>query len=269
MSKVALSEVEKKILGQKPDSKSFDLAAYVGGKFREDLVDEEKSKLTYVGLTVPTTKQIFKEGFSFAKMRVDKPKDQEEEINSNQFKIWNFIFNQSEIFEVKSLALMHFRNLPEDFLIKELQDVRRLVDKVDNWAHSDELSHIYARLLEHSPKTIWPLLKDWNKSDNLWHRRQSLVGMLNYASQRKSVPQTTHMLKMIQNLLEDSSFYVQRGVGWSLREVYNVDPKAQVEFVKKHLMKISAIAWSAAGEKYPLALRKQLVESRKTGRRRA
>src|SRR4051812_18960023 len=123
MSKIALTEVEKKVTSQKPDSKSFDLAAYVGGKFREDLLDEEKSKLTYIGLTVPTTKQIFKDGFSFIKIRAEKiakehaakehaakeqsakeqiEVEQDLEIDSNQFKIWNFIFHQSDIFEVKS-----------------------------------------------------------------------------------------------------------------------------------------------------------------------
>lgn len=256
MSKAALQEVEKKILSLKPDSKSFDLASYVGGKFREDLQEEEKSRLQYIGLTVPTSRKVFVEGFSFSSADAKE-----------LFKIWDFIFHQTEYFEVMSLALMHFRNLEDDFLFQEIKSVQKLVDKVDNWAHSDELSHIYARLLEHSPKAVWSILKDWNSSENLWHRRQSIVGMLNYAKQRKKVPSTPQMLKMIQNLLGDRSFYVQRGVGWSLREIYNVDPKAQVEFVKKNLHKISAIAWAAAAEKYPLALRKQLVEERKRRRK--
>ena len=259
MSKLALTEIEKKVLSQKPDSKSFDLAAYIGGKFRKDLLDAEKSRLTYVGLTVPATRRIFKEGFEFLKSAPS--------IAKEHFKIWNYIFHNSEIYEVKSIALMHLRQLTEEFLLSELKAVKKLVDQVDNWAHSDELSHLYARMLEHSPKQVWPILKEWNQSKNPWHRRQSIVGMLNYAKQRKKFPPTVQMLKMIENLIDDEAFYVQRGVGWSLREVYHVDPKAQVAFVKKNLNRLSSIAWSAASEKYPLALKKQLVKERKAGRK--
>ena len=254
MSKTALSEVEKKVLSQSRNT-NFSMAHYIGGKFRKDLHEKEKSRLKYGEITVPTTRKIFRSGFSFT------TKDH------GEFRIWHYIYQKSEVFEAKSMALMHFRALPNDLLLEDVKLLGSLVDHVDNWAHSDELSHIYARLLEHSPKKVWPLLKKWNKSKNLWHRRQSVVGMLNYARQRKKTPPVKDMLKMIEPLLHDESFYVQRGVGWSLREVYNVDPKAQVAFVKKHLHKISSIAWAAAAERYPLALRKQLVKLRKEHRK--
>lgn len=254
MSQKALQEVEKKVLSQAKNT-NFQMGNYIGGKNRQDLHEKEKSKLHYCEMTVPTTRKIFKEGFSFSEQ-------------GQELKIWYFIFQTSRIFEAKLMALMHLRKLSSEVLLEDVKILKGLVDHVDNWAISDELSHIYSRLLEYSPKTIWPMLVKWNKSKNLWHRRQSIVGMLNYARMRKKTPPVKAMLKMIENLVEDESFYVQRGVGWSLREVYNVDPKQQVVFVKKHLTRISPIAWYATSEFYPLKLKKQLVESRKENRRR-
>lgn len=254
MSKKALEEVEKSVLGKSRNT-NFQMVNYIGGKNRKDLHEREKSKLKYCELTVPSTRQIFKKGFSFSK-------------SETELKTWFFIFQESQVFEAKLMALMHIRKLSNEVLLEDLKTLQKMVDHVDNWAISDELSHIYSRLLEHSPKIIWPLLERWNQSKNLWHRRQSVVGMLNYARMRKKTPPVKAMLKLIENIIDDESFYVQRGVGWSLREVYNVDPKQQLAFVKKHLHRISSIAWAAASERYPLALKKQLVDQRKTNRKK-
>ncbi len=253
MGKKALEEVEKSVLSQSRNS-NFQMTNYIGGKNRKDLHEREKSKLRYCEITVPSNRKIYQKGFSFSKS--------EEELS-----IWFFIFQQSDVFEAKAMALMHLRKLPNEVLLEDKKLLQKLVDFVDNWAISDELSHIYSRLLEHSPKVIWPMLEKWNKSKNLWHRRQSVVGMLNYARMRKKTPPVKAMLKMIENLITDESFYVQRGVGWSLREVYNVDPKQQVAFVKKNLHKISSTAWFATSEFYPLSLKKELVEKRKLYRK--
>jgi 3-methyladenine DNA glycosylase AlkD len=95
-------------------------------------------------------------------------------------------------------------------------------DMVDNWALSDSLSKIYSKIFEIDSELIYPVLSDWNKSENPWKRRQSIVSLLYYSSTRKNVLPFIKYIRLIKRLLTDDDYYVQKGVGWTLRELGNV-----------------------------------------------
>lgn len=57
------------------------------------------------------------------------------------------------------------------------------------------------------------------------------------------------ILPLISNLLQDEEYYVQKGVGWSLRELHNVYPEKTYDWLRKNIQNISSIAFSAATEK--------------------
>ncbi|MBC7862081.1 MAG: DNA alkylation repair protein, partial [Bacteroidia bacterium] len=54
------------------------------------------------------------------------------------------------------------------------------IKSTDNWAHSDGLSCYYTKILEEHEELVFPQLKKWNTSKNLWERRQSLVSLMYY-----------------------------------------------------------------------------------------
>jgi len=57
------------------------------------------------------------------------------------------------------------------------------------------------------------------------------------------------IIKFIDILLNDKEYYVQKGVGWSLKELYQVYPKETLKYLGKNIKKISSIAFSPATEK--------------------
>jgi len=120
---------------------------------------------------------------------------------------------------------------------------------------------------DYSSDPIFGMFRKWNVSSNPWMRRQSLVDMIYYASQRRVYPPSQFVLSQVEALLTDPHFYVQKGVGWTLRELYQYDPDAQLRFVQENLHKISATAWTATGERYSEELRKRLVLQRRSTRR--
>jgi 3-methyladenine DNA glycosylase AlkD len=77
------------------------------------------------------------------------------------------------------------------------------------------------------------------------------VSLIYYSSQREKVLPLKKILDLIQPQLEFDHYYVQKGVGWTLREAYNVYPEKTFALVKKNIGKISAHAFSAATEKMP------------------
>lgn len=71
------------------------------------------------------------------------------------------------------------------------------------------------------------------------------------------------MIDMIESLLDDSDYYVQKGVGWALRELWQLDMKTTTKFLNKNIARISPIAFTAAIEKIPIEEKEVLKKLRK------
>ena len=149
----------------------------------------------------------------------------------------------------------------------EFQKLKTWVNRISCWEHSDDLSKIYATVVEENPEWIIPSLKNWNKSKNSWKRRQSVVSLIEYARKRKRVLPFNDLIGFVKNLLDDGDYYVQKGVGWTLREIYNVYPKKTLGFIETHLHEIRPTAYSSATEKLDKQTKNKLNKLRKEKRK--
>ncbi len=235
-----LQKLPKRTSSQVPE-------AYIGGG---------QSKLRYIGLKVPDLRNTMRRGFSFSQL----PPEQVAEI-------WDFVWWNSDCYEVMSLALSWFEDPKRrGELPKYWPRLKKWSARIDNWAHSDTLSGIYARIHEDSPQTIYQTFVRWNSAPNPWLKRLSIVSLLYYSSQRRKYPPLAKVTALLKPLLQNEHYYVQKGVGWTLREAGNVYPKPVFEFIKKNLDSISATAFVAASEKMPLPQRETLKLLRKKHR---
>lgn len=234
------------------------LEIHKGLKAQSKLKDQShyKTNLELLGLNVPTMREIFKSGFSFSTLDTHE-----------QFQVWDYIWKESQIFEVKSQALGFTGKMQTEDLKKRWSNYKRWVEYIDNWAHSDTISSDIAKLLEEYPKEIYPRLEKWNISRNPWSRRQSVVGLLYYAQSRKKIPPINKMLPLVQNLVLDEDYYVQKGVGWTLREIGNVNQDKLLKFVKKNISDLSSIAFTTSLEKIDKKVKSDLKIARTKARR--
>jgi 3-methyladenine DNA glycosylase AlkD len=225
----------------------------ISSQHPESYIGGGQSKLRFVGLRVPQLQQAMCNGFSFSDKETDK-----------QAKIWNHIWWNSDCYEVMSLALAwYYDNKQRKILSQYWSKLKKWSEKIDNWAHSDSLSGIYARILEENPEKVYPTLVEWNSSTNPWLRRLSIVSLLYYSSQRKEFLPLKKILTLVQSQLDYDHYYVQKGVGWTLREAYNLYPDGTFSFMKKNVRNISAQAFSAATEKLTSKQKMQLKDLRK------
>ena len=74
------------------------------------------------------------------------------------------------------------------------------------------------------------------------------------------------LIDLVEPLLADKAYYVEKGVGWTLREIGNIYPKEQEKFLFDNANKICAYAYSAATEKWDKLKREKLKAIRKAGR---
>lgn len=239
-----IQEVEKALLRHPISRKGYSPEGYIGGG---------QSKLRYIGLKVPLLRQTLSTGFSFYG-------NDRKQIA----KTWDYVWNNSDCYEVMALALAWFEDRKNlDILVDHWPLLKKWSARVDNWAHSDTLSGIYARILEQNPSLVYPTLKAWNKSKNPWLRRLSIVSLMYYSSQRKTVLPLSKILVLVKPLIEDEHYYVQKGVGWTLREAWNVYPKETYQFLETHIHRLKPASFTAATEKLSKTQKDRLKKLRK------
>lgn len=218
----------------------------------ESYIGSEYDYYQYYNIRVPHLRALAKKGFSFNKLSL-----------KDQWKIWDYIWNQSNIFEL-SLMAMHFANKrPVEELFIYRKKLLKWIKRIDNWALSDEFSNILAKLNEYDGKKFESTFNRWNTSSNPWERRASMVGLLYYSQLRKKYVSYKTIIKKVDPHLEDKHYYVQKAVGWTLRECWNVYPKKTYEYLKKNAHLIPSGGWTAATEKLSKTDKERLKKLRK------
>ena len=179
------------------------------------------------------------------------------------------LFKTSTLYEAKSASLnildVHYKLWNKDELISVIPS---WVDHVDNWGHSDYLSKFYTRFLEEEKlrKAFLPVLKTWNSHADPWKRRQSMVALMYYARTRKNHLSFKTVISFVKPHLEAPEYFVQKGLGWTLRECYNVYPELTYSFIERSYDKISSTAFTAACEKMTPSQKECLKRKRKLHR---
>lgn len=203
-----------------------------------------------IGLKVPQVRSFVKKNFKYL-----------ENKSEHFLQFWDSTWKSSVYFESMSAALYFYQN--RSLQEKEFKKIIKWADRCQCWEHSDDLSKIYAQVVEDKPKIILPQLTKWNQSKNPWKRRQSVVSLIEYSRKRKTVLPFKKLISFVKPLLSDEEYYVQKGVGWTIREIYNVYPKEMLEFFDRNLLAINPLAYSAATEKLDKKTKLQFNKLRK------
>jgi 3-methyladenine DNA glycosylase AlkD len=78
------------------------------------------------------------------------------------------------------------------------------------------------------PEVRGKYLPKWRSSDNFWLRRTAILFQLNY----KQETDFELLCEIIRENLDSKEFFINKAIGWSLRQYARVDPKAVTTFVK-------------------------------------
>lgn len=216
------------------------------------------SIIQHLGLTLPTQRAALGEGYSFSSLPARR-----------QVKQWDRVWKEAEWFETMSQAAIWLSGLrdPAD-LLACWPTAKGWITRCDNWAHSDLLSSAYSRMLEADTdrSRVYPTLQKWNRARCPWKRRQSIVSLIYYHTPKRTPPKPGEVLPLVEALLGDEDVYVQKGVGWTLRESYNAFPDQAGPFIDEYVTALSSIAFSAATEKHAKPHKQKLKAQRRAAR---
>jgi len=207
----------------------------------------------FYALKNPTVQAVFKQGFSFS-----------QEPMPIQMDFYTQLWNESNCYETMNLSLMYlsiYCKKHKDFEAFLL--AKSFLFKIDNWAHSDSLSSIIGRHMIYDESKIYNELFTLNNSENFWERRAALVPLLYHLKSKKSTLTEQHFFDSINPRILDEAYYVQKAVGWLLREFGEKFPNELLSYLYQNAYQISSTAFTTATEKISINDKEQLKMIRK------
>ncbi len=137
------------------------------------------------------------------------------------------------------------------------------VDAATGWALSDGLaSGPISFLVRSKPPRFAEILK-WTKAENYWRRRASTYALNEFVR----AGELDKPFRLLERLLYDEEFWVQRAVGTWLRECWKKDAKRTEAFLVKHSPGLPPVTVTVATERSSKAFRQRLRSLNKAAKR--
>ena len=132
----------------------------------------------------------------------------------------------------------------KDWFIDDDKKLEQLIVSKSWWDTVDLIaSNCVANFIALFYKTDHSLLYSWRKSNNIWLQRTCLLFQLKYKS-NVNIPLLT---EFISDFHSNKDFFIQKAIGWSLRELSKIYPNQTKEIIAKYaiegLAKREALKW--------------------------
>ncbi len=180
-----------------------------------------KYRFAYYGIKKPKRAAIQKEWFSKIPMELS-----EENKRELVLELW-----QKEHREFHYVAMDFMAKWKENEIRIEDSDLIEFLLTNHSWWDSVDIlaSNYLSRYLRVFPNQKEVITNSWRKSDNFWLRRSCLIFQLKYKTETNF-----NLLKgLILEFKHEKEFFIQKAIGWSLREYAKSNPKAVKKFVEE------------------------------------
>lgn len=116
--------------------------------------------------------------------------------------------------------------------------VRARMPDLDGWALADNQASVASRCLLADDRRL-DVVETWVASPHLWTRRAALVFTLRWTRQGRD---PERMLGWASKLADDPEWFIQKAIGWWLRELSKRDPARVRRFLAEHGARLKAVA---------------------------
>lgn len=132
------------------------------------------------------------------------------------------------------------------------------IENAIGWGLSDSLaSGPVAAMVYDEPARFNDVLR-WAKAEDFWRRRASTYALHDFVLAKE----LDRPFRLLERLLYDEEFWVQRAVGTWLRECWKRDTPRTQAFLRKHVRGLPKVVITVATERAPKAFREELRRNR-------
>lgn len=175
------------------------------------------NKFEYIGIKTPERREIFKIFF--------KEYKNEEKID------WEFVNKcwENKYREFQYVAADYLKNMKDKLTIDDIPRFKQLILKKSWWDTIDNLDMTIGALgLKDS--NVNKILLEWSIDENIWLRRIAIDHQL----LRKEKTNTELLEKILKNNLGQAEFFINKAIGWALRDYSKTNPEWVKNFIEKN-----------------------------------
>ena len=189
------------------------------------------NKFEYIGIKTPERREIFKNFF--------KEYKNEEKID------WEFVNKcwENKYREFQYVAADYLKNMKDKLTIDDIPKLKQLVLEKSWWDTIDNLDMtIGALALKDS--NVNKILLEWSLDENIWLRRIAIDHQL----LRKEKTNTELLEKILKNNLGQTEFFINKAIGWTLRDYSKTNPEWVKNFIEENKEKMAKLSIKEASK---------------------
>jgi 3-methyladenine DNA glycosylase AlkD len=139
--------------------------------------------------------------------------------------------------EYQYIACDYLLQKKDDLSIEDVDNIRQLALDKSWWDTIDNLDKLIGTIALKNPELNGTLL-DWSKEDNIWLRRIAI----DHQRMRKKQTDTVLLEQILVNNLNQTEFFINKAIGWSLRDYSKTDPKWVRRFIETHRQEMAPLS---------------------------
>ena len=190
-----------------------------------------KNKFEFLGVKTPARRKLTK---TFFKQQTDLVID------------WNFI-NEAWNYPYRELqytALDYLEIRKKLLTPSDLPRLKKLAQTKSWWDTIDFLDRLVGSIIARFPETKG-IIFAWSCDEDIWLRRLAIDHQL----LRKEETDTDLLEKILVNNLGQTEFFINKAIGWALRDYSKTNPDWVRDFIERHQAEMAALS-IREGSKY-------------------
>lgn len=144
---------------------------------------------------------------------------------------WEFVQQcwEKDEREFQYLAIAYLTKLKQRLTVEDIPRLRQLIVTKSWWDTIDSLDKLVGYVALHHP-TVEATLLDWSTGDNIWLRRVAI----DHQILRKEQTNPVLLEKIICHNFGQKEFFINKAIGWSLRDYSKTNPEWVKAFIARH-----------------------------------
>lgn len=158
---------------------------------------------------------------------------------------WNFIKLcwDKEYREAQYIGIAYLSQNIKFLTKDDLENIKYLIVNKSWWETVDSLDAIVGEIVLQNNELEKSMI-DWSNSSNMWLRRVAI----DYQQRYKEKTNMEMLEKIIFNNLGSNEFFINKAIGWSLREYSKVNSSWVEDFIKRYKSRMNKLSIKEASK---------------------
>lgn len=182
-----------------------------------------KNHFPFLGIKSPLRKELMRK--QFAEYELPEP-------NELFVEAWK-LYNMPER-EYQYAAIGLIEKMRKHLTVEDYSTLREFIETKSWWDSVDAIAPAFVGHIVKADRALGEqMMVQWSNADNMWVNRAAILHQLKF----KGDTDTDLLFKIMRQHADSGEFFIQKAIGWVLREYAKTDPVAVRIFVNENELK--------------------------------